>query len=94
VLSSWLNIALYTLEIVLCWRYFGRPNRPLAHKIGVGLMVLADTACTAAVGVDVIMAALQLPFQSVFAPLAIQILMTYISSVVSQLFLSNLFYLL
>ncbi|KAJ7891090.1 hypothetical protein B0H13DRAFT_2665875 [Mycena leptocephala] len=94
VLSSWLNIALYTLEIVLCWRYFGRPNRPLVHKIGVGLMVLADTACTAAVGVDVIMAALQLPFQSVFAPLAIQILMTYISSVVSQLFLSNLFYLL
>ncbi|KAJ7872209.1 hypothetical protein B0H13DRAFT_2669462 [Mycena leptocephala] len=94
VLSSWLNIALYTLEIVLCWRYFGRPNRPLAHKIGVGLMVLADTACTAAVGVDVIMAALQLPFQSVFAPLAIQILMTYISSVVSQLFLCKLFYLL
>ncbi|KAJ7726595.1 hypothetical protein B0H14DRAFT_3519042 [Mycena olivaceomarginata] len=42
VVSSWANISLYTLEIVLCVRYFMRPSRPLAHRIAVSVMLFAD----------------------------------------------------
>ncbi|KAJ7020743.1 hypothetical protein C8F04DRAFT_1274580 [Mycena alexandri] len=41
--SSWLNVGLYTLELVLCWRYFQRPNRPFVYKLGVGALIFFDT---------------------------------------------------
>ncbi|KAJ7930952.1 hypothetical protein B0H13DRAFT_2651662 [Mycena leptocephala] len=99
VVSSWVNIALYTLELVLCARYFARPSRPLAHKIGVGVLVFFDTVCTVAVGFDVCLAVLHPPVtpanpRLLFTPLAVEIIATYVSSVISQLFLCNLLYIL
>ncbi|KAJ6536265.1 hypothetical protein B0H19DRAFT_383485 [Mycena capillaripes] len=97
VISSWLNVALYTLELVLCARYFARPSRPFIHKIGVACLVLADTACTVVVNLDVGFAVQRLPpknLRLLFAPLATEIMATYVSAVISQLFLCNLFYVL
>ncbi|KAJ6489073.1 hypothetical protein C8R45DRAFT_993562 [Mycena sanguinolenta] len=99
VLSSWLNVALYTLEIVFCLRYFERPARPLIHKIGVGLLVLADTVCTGAVLFDVclIIGLGGIDFKShkswmvATIALVLQIIPTYLSAAISQLFLTNLF---
>ncbi|KAF7342449.1 hypothetical protein MVEN_01834100 [Mycena venus] len=97
VLSSWLNVALYTLELVLCWRYFTRPSRPLIHKIGVAVLVFFDSVCTVAGGVGVCLAVVRSPITNLrllLSPLATQIFTTYVSAVISQLFLSNLFYVL
>ncbi|KAF8151252.1 hypothetical protein K438DRAFT_1988246 [Mycena galopus ATCC 62051] len=99
VLASWLNIVLYTLEIVLCLRYFERPARPLIHKIGVGLLVLADTVCTGAVlfdvcltiGVGGIGTGGRNNFMVALDALVLQIIPTYVSAAISQLFLTNLF---
>ncbi|KAJ6536209.1 hypothetical protein B0H19DRAFT_383195 [Mycena capillaripes] len=97
VVSSWLNVALYSVELVLCARYFARPSRPFIHKIGVACLVLADTACTVVVNLDVGFAVQRLPpknLRQLFAPLATEIMATYVSAVISQLFLCNLFYVL
>ncbi|KAJ7677126.1 hypothetical protein DFH06DRAFT_618942 [Mycena polygramma] len=97
VISSWVNIALYTSELVLCGRYFGRPSRPLVHKIGVALLVFADTVCTLAISIDVCLAVLRLPIENprlLVVPTTVEIMTTYISAVVAQLFLCNLFYVL
>ncbi|KAF7375607.1 hypothetical protein MSAN_00449500 [Mycena sanguinolenta] len=99
VLSSWLNIALYTLEIVFCLRYFQRPARPLIHKIGVGLLVFADTVCTGAVLFDVCLVIgvggidfwSHKSFMIATIALVLQIIPTYLSAAISQLFLTNLF---
>ncbi|KAJ6464837.1 hypothetical protein C8R45DRAFT_1219786 [Mycena sanguinolenta] len=97
VISSWLNIALYTLELVLCVRYFQRPSRPRIHQIGVGALIIFDTLCTAATCTNAGAAVVPLPttsFRLLLLPLAIQIITTYISSMISQLFLCNLFFVL
>ncbi|KAJ7239399.1 hypothetical protein B0H12DRAFT_1136193 [Mycena haematopus] len=99
VLASWLNIALYTVEIILCLRYFQRPARPLIHKIGVGLLVFADTVCTGAVlfdvcltiGVGGIGVGDRKTFMAALIALVLQIIPTYLSAAISQLFLTNLF---
>ncbi|KAF7345459.1 hypothetical protein MVEN_01564000 [Mycena venus] len=93
--ASWVNVALYTLELVLCAHYFARPSRPLINKIGIGLMVLADTVCTLAicfeVGLAIVPAQENFPF---IIALAIQIIATYISAVIMQLNFCHLFYVL
>ncbi|KAJ7677116.1 hypothetical protein DFH06DRAFT_1169817 [Mycena polygramma] len=99
LVSSWLNIVLYTFELVLCCRYFARPSRPLVHKIGVGALVLADTVCIVAIGFNVCLAVLRLPVSSanlrlLLVPTTLEIMSTYISAVVAQLFLCNLYYVL
>ncbi|KAJ6502689.1 hypothetical protein C8R47DRAFT_1316698 [Mycena vitilis] len=97
VISSWVNIALFTSELVLCGRYFARPSRPLVHKIGVALLVFADTVCTLAISIDVCLAVLRLPIENprlLVVPTTVEIMSTYISAVVAQLFLCNLFYVL
>ncbi|KAJ7440521.1 hypothetical protein B0H11DRAFT_2099422 [Mycena galericulata] len=93
--SSWVNMGLYTLELVLCAQYFRRPSRPWVYKTGVGILIFFDTVCTLAICFDV---ALDVAGSSVknvrllLAPLATQIFATYVSSVISQLFLTNMLY--
>ncbi|KAJ6502699.1 hypothetical protein C8R47DRAFT_213345 [Mycena vitilis] len=99
LVSSWLNIVLYTFELVLCFRYFARPSRPLVHKIGVGALVFADTVCIVAIGFNVCLAVLRLPVSPAnirifLVPTTLEIMSTYISAVVAQLFLCNLYYVL
>ncbi|KAJ7473167.1 hypothetical protein B0H11DRAFT_1343383 [Mycena galericulata] len=106
LVSSWLNMALYTLELVLVGQYFRRPARPLAHKIGVGVLVTFDTICTLAGGFDAVWSVVRnlqtdtslplgvLTTRLLLTPLAIEIVATYTSSVISQLFLCNLSYML
>jgi hypothetical protein len=97
--SSWVNIALYTIELLLCARYFARPSRTRVHRMAVGVMIFFDTLCTVVISINICMAVLGFPMANLqsrllLAPLAMQIFTTYVSSVVSQLFLCNLFYLL
>ncbi|KAJ7268222.1 hypothetical protein B0H12DRAFT_1097553 [Mycena haematopus] len=92
--ASWLNVALYTFELILFGRYFARSSRPLVHRIGVGLMLLFDTICTLAVGFDLCltMEASVVNLRVLLTPLVVQIITTYATSVVAQLFLCNLLY--
>ncbi|KAJ7249789.1 hypothetical protein B0H12DRAFT_1324419 [Mycena haematopus] len=95
VIASWLNVVLFTLEVVLCVRYFGRPSRSLVHKTGVGVLIFVDTVCSMATCLNVVFAVL--PPKNIrlfFAPVSVQIITTYISSIISQLFLCNLFFIL
>lgn len=89
-------MALYTTELILCGRYFGRLTRPMTHRIGVSILVFADTVCTLAIGFDVVLVVLPITTNARLsdAPLAVIIMTTYLSSVIAQLFLCNLFYLL
>ncbi|KAJ7500886.1 hypothetical protein B0H11DRAFT_1994795 [Mycena galericulata] len=93
--SSWVNMGLYTFELLLCIHYFRRLSRPAVYKIGVGIMVFFDSVCTLAIALDVCIAvaAPRLTNQRLaLAPLATQVFATYVSSVISQLFLTNLLY--
>ncbi|KAJ7249795.1 hypothetical protein B0H12DRAFT_690823 [Mycena haematopus] len=95
--ASWLNVALYTVELLLCIRYFGRPSRPLVHKIGVGVLIFVDTICTLATCVTVVFSIFPPSATNLhldFSPIAVQVLMTYVSAIISQLFLCNLFFVL
>ncbi|KAJ6535515.1 hypothetical protein B0H19DRAFT_1079987 [Mycena capillaripes] len=97
VVSSWLNTALYTLELVLCMRYFTRPSRPYLHKIGVAIIVCVDFICSLAIGVGVCFSVMRQPPMNIrlfLAPLSTEILTTYISAAVAQLFLCHLFFVL
>ncbi|KAJ7704984.1 hypothetical protein B0H17DRAFT_1302009, partial [Mycena rosella] len=95
--ASWINVFLYTIELVLCRNYFRR-SRPLSNKIGVGVMVLADTLCTAATCIDVQLSLVVLPdnpFSSqLLKPLAAVIYTTYITAVIEQFFMIRMFFLL
>ncbi|KAF7345416.1 hypothetical protein MVEN_01559600 [Mycena venus] len=93
--SSWLNVALYTLELVLCAHYFARPSRPLVNKIGIGIMLLADTVCTVVLcfKLGLAISPNQEHFRFIVA-LAIQIIATYVSAVIAQLNFCHLFYVL
>ncbi|KAJ7907221.1 hypothetical protein B0H13DRAFT_2332602 [Mycena leptocephala] len=98
LVSSWVNIALYTLELVLCAVYFGRSSRPTIHKLGVVGLVFVDSVCTLSVCFAVGLSPLSLSLTTTnlrlvfFAPLATEILTTNVSAGIAQLFLCNLFY--
>ncbi|KAF7314522.1 hypothetical protein MKEN_00925300 [Mycena kentingensis (nom. inval.)] len=96
--SSWVNMMLYMLEIVLCMRYLQRPGRPRSHRIGVALMLLFDTICTGAVNANVFVTFLSffgkagLNFLAISSPTTLSILMTYSTAAVEQLFLCQLYF--
>ncbi|KAF7349019.1 hypothetical protein MVEN_01423100 [Mycena venus] len=96
VVSSWLNVAMYTLELALCVRYFSRPSRPFLHKLAVGLLVFMDGFCTLSISFSVCLAAVPTNFTTnlrlLFLPIATEILATNVSAGITQLFLCNLFH--
>ncbi|KAJ7069323.1 hypothetical protein C8F01DRAFT_512176 [Mycena amicta] len=97
--SSWINMMLYMLEIVLCFRYFQRRGRPLGHRIGVGAMLVFDTICTGAINGTVFITFLALfgketQFFVFGASTTLSILMTYSTAAVEQLFLCHLYFVL
>ncbi|KAJ7302961.1 hypothetical protein DFH08DRAFT_945425 [Mycena albidolilacea] len=93
--SSWVNVALYAVELVLCGQYFARPFRPLINKIGLGIMVLADTFCTISICFKVSMAVVPTEERYRFVVgLAVQIITTYITAAITQLSFCNLYYIL
>ncbi|KAJ6534205.1 hypothetical protein B0H19DRAFT_1271932 [Mycena capillaripes] len=95
VMSSWLNLALYTLELMLAARYLVLPARPFAHKIAVVGLLCADTVCTIATGFSVCLVLVPMKitnFRLLMAPLMVAIITTYVSSAVTQLFLCNVLY--
>ncbi|KAJ7490677.1 hypothetical protein FB451DRAFT_1220768 [Mycena latifolia] len=98
LVASWLNIGLYTMELVLCRRYFRNSSRRLIHKIGVGAMVLFDTLCTLATCFEVQLSLIVFPdnLDSVvlLKPLAALLYTTYAAALVEQYFLCNLYFLL
>ncbi|KAF7355912.1 hypothetical protein MVEN_00920200 [Mycena venus] len=88
--ASWLNVSLYTLELVLCRRYFKRPNRPFLYKAGVLLLILFDTTCTVTICVN--MCFVVLDPVAPLTPTSITIFMTYCSAAVEQAILCHLFF--
>ncbi|KAJ6601931.1 hypothetical protein DFH09DRAFT_1126117 [Mycena vulgaris] len=96
--SSWVNMMLYTLELVVCLRYFQRSSRPLPHKIGVGAMVLCDTLCTMAIDADVFVTfelfVKKASFQDATIPASSTVFMTYCTASIVQLFLIHLHFVL
>ncbi|KAK7045154.1 hypothetical protein R3P38DRAFT_3259165 [Favolaschia claudopus] len=95
--ASWLNVALYTAELMLCYKYFRRPSRPFVHRLGVATLALADGICTVDINVAAVFNITGTVSNSPYAfavPIALQIMTTYISSAVAQLFFANLFYIL
>ncbi|KAJ7616736.1 hypothetical protein B0H17DRAFT_1220211 [Mycena rosella] len=96
--SSWVNMVLYALELVVCLRYFQRSSRPLPHKIGVGAMVLCDTLCTMAINADVFVTfelfVRKASLQTATIPPSVTIFMTYCTASIVQLFLIHLYFVL
>jgi hypothetical protein len=94
--SSWLNISLYTLELVLCRRYFLRPNRPLLYRVGVGALIFFDTICTLTICINACFLALDLTPNShsvaLQSPMAIIVFLTFLSAAVEQAILCHLFF--
>ncbi|KAJ6548751.1 hypothetical protein B0H19DRAFT_193208 [Mycena capillaripes] len=92
--SSWLNVALYTLELVLCRRYFQRPNRPFFYKLGVSALLFFDTVCTLTICVNLCIVVLNVSGNPValFAPTSLTIFMTYCTAAVEQTILCHLFF--
>ncbi|KAJ6504768.1 hypothetical protein C8R47DRAFT_1210014 [Mycena vitilis] len=88
------------LEILLAVKYFRRPNRPLWHKVGVGIFLAADTTCTISICSQVYLVLLVFPcvdvsgvfLKSLYWPISITILSTYTTASVEQAFLCYLFY--
>ncbi|KAJ6508225.1 hypothetical protein C8R45DRAFT_1089428 [Mycena sanguinolenta] len=101
LIASWINLSLYTLEIILAIKYFQRPKRPLWHKIGVASLVIADTVCTVGISWEVYLDLLVLPcvdiravefLDSLYWAISMIILSTYATASVEQAFLCALFY--
>ncbi|KAJ7321624.1 hypothetical protein DFH08DRAFT_889219 [Mycena albidolilacea] len=95
IVSSWLNVAMYAFELVLCGFYFKRRSRPLLHKLGVWSLIVADGVCVLAVNFNVSLTITGAAFRNphfFVAPIAAQIITTYVSAVIAQLFFCNLFY--
>ncbi|KAJ7206938.1 hypothetical protein B0H12DRAFT_442077 [Mycena haematopus] len=92
--SSWLNVCLYTLELVLCYRYFQRPNRPLFHKGCVSALIFFDTVCTFTICVNLCLLIVGTGGNPValLSPTTITIFMTYCSAAVEQVILCHLFF--
>ncbi|KAJ7896417.1 hypothetical protein B0H14DRAFT_2679308 [Mycena olivaceomarginata] len=94
--SSWLNISLYTLELVLCRRYFLRPNRPLLYKVGVGALIFFDTICTLTICINACFVALDLTPNAhsvaLQSPMSIILFSTFLSAAVEQAILCHLFF--
>jgi len=92
--ASWLNVSLYTLELVLCLRYFQRPNRPFFYKAGVTALVFFDTVGTLAICINLCFFILDIGGNPValLSPTTIVIFMTYCSAAVEQTVLCHLFF--
>jgi hypothetical protein len=94
--SSWLNVSLYTLELVLCRRYFLRPNRPLLYRVGVGALIFFDTICTLTICINACLVALDLTPNAhsvaLQSPMAITVFSTFLSAAVEQAILCHLFF--
>ncbi|KAF7296851.1 hypothetical protein MIND_00916400 [Mycena indigotica] len=103
--AAYLNLVLYTCELVLAVRYLRRkhptPPRPM-HKAAVILLLLSDTASTFTFCFTGIRTALNGPLPEIlprnigrfFGPFAVVITTTYLSGAIEQLFLCNLFFVL
>ncbi|KAF7364741.1 hypothetical protein MVEN_00343900 [Mycena venus] len=100
LIGSWINMLFYMLEIILAFKYFQRPNRPLLHRIGVAIFIVADTACTVGICWQAYLVLLIFPcadltrvfLNSLYWPISIVILSTYATASVEQAFLCALFY--
>jgi len=94
--SSWLNVSLCTLELVLARRYFQRPNRPLLYRLVVGAMVFFDVVCTFTICVNVSFVVLALPIEMnpvvMLAPTSVVIILTYCTAAVEQTILCHVFF--
>ncbi|KAJ6462800.1 hypothetical protein C8R47DRAFT_1239730 [Mycena vitilis] len=92
--ASWLNVALFTLELVLCRRYFQRPNRPLIYKAGVSALIFFDTICTLTICVNLCFVVLQINGDPValLSPTSLTIFMTYCAAAVEQAILCHLYF--
>ncbi|KAF7314132.1 hypothetical protein HMN09_00572300 [Mycena chlorophos] len=99
--ASWWNAMLYTLELVLMYRYLTdsrHTTRPCWHKVGMGLLFIFDSTCTFAIFAYVYMFVLLSPVQPpaelydrLYGSLAAILVSSYASAAAEQLFLTYIF---
>ncbi|KAJ7093271.1 hypothetical protein B0H15DRAFT_155121 [Mycena belliarum] len=96
LVSSWINVFLYTLELVLARRYFQCPKRPPLYKAGVISLLFFDTVCTLTVCVNISFFLLGPPpgetFEVSMSPTSVVVFMTYCSAAVEQAVLAHLYF--
>ncbi|KAK7045252.1 hypothetical protein R3P38DRAFT_3259232 [Favolaschia claudopus] len=96
MVASWFNVRrpVHLRADPLVW-ILSPARTPFLHKLGVVTMLLADGICVLDINVAVCLnatgAALKSPYGFV-APVAVQIITTYTSAAVAQLFFMNLYY--
>ncbi|KAJ7075806.1 hypothetical protein B0H15DRAFT_865858 [Mycena belliarum] len=98
LVSSWLNVGLYTIEVLLCQKYLRDASRPFNYKVAVGAMAFFDTIGTAAACagtyIRFIHFATKAPEEThiIFKQRAVVIFMTYATALIEQCFLCNLYF--
>ncbi|KAJ7056019.1 hypothetical protein C8F01DRAFT_1373035 [Mycena amicta] len=94
--SSWLNIALYTLELVLSYAYLRRRSRRAFYRTCVGAMLLFDTLGTLVICVNVCLYVMRMAGSTKlppsFVPTVVSIFMTYATAAVEQTVMCFIFY--
>ncbi|KAJ7075804.1 hypothetical protein B0H15DRAFT_615320 [Mycena belliarum] len=91
LVSSWLNVGLYTIEFVLCQKYLRDAPRPFNHKAAVGAMALFDTIGTAAACAGTYIRFINLATKEERYR-AVMIFTTYATALVEQCFMCNLYF--
>ncbi|KAJ7274100.1 hypothetical protein C8J57DRAFT_1715010 [Mycena rebaudengoi] len=94
LISSWVNLMLYVLEIVLVAEYFRRRSaRPFLHKLGVASFMLFDTICTMSVSSHVYLSVLagDLNSRELLWSITFILLSTYATAAVEQIYMLNLY---
>ncbi|KAF7292073.1 hypothetical protein MIND_01233500 [Mycena indigotica] len=90
--ASWVNVGLYTLEVVLVVGYFRkRPTRPF-YRAAVSAMLLFDTVCTLDVCVHVCFRIMGLSEDAQLVPNAISVFMTYATATAEEIVMCYVFY--
>ncbi|KAJ7240406.1 hypothetical protein B0H12DRAFT_1134797 [Mycena haematopus] len=97
--GSWINSMLFMLEIVLMYRYFQQPSRPLLHKVGAAVIFSFDTISTFAIWTNVYLVVLNFgkhpdPIfaRSSLALLSVLLVATYATASIEQLFLCYVYF--
>ncbi|KAJ7273756.1 hypothetical protein C8J57DRAFT_248264 [Mycena rebaudengoi] len=95
LISSWMNLMLYVLEIVLVTEYFRRrSSRPFLHKLGVASFMLFDTICTMSISAHVYLSLLTgfSQFEKLMWSITFILLSTYATAAVEQIYMTSLYY--
>ncbi|KAJ6622595.1 hypothetical protein B0H10DRAFT_2013418 [Mycena sp. CBHHK59/15] len=99
LVSSWLNMCLYIVEIGLTIQYFQRSSRPFLHQVGVVSLLLFDTVCTIGICAQTYLKfpvspciVNDVPLKDLLWPVTLKLVSTYSTASIEQLYLCSLYF--